>query len=419
MVNTNNRIETKRRALEMLQQNNLQCAKELYEEACRADKTDAESHYMLGVVYGQLLQFVDAADHFRQAIAIQPQLGMAHYGLGAALNMQNRPDEAVNSYLRATRLMPNAPDVHAELAPILRVLGRLDEAKHHLNELIRLRPAVETYLTLGNIQSSQGLLSEAIPNYQAALKLGPDRADISNALGFAFYQLGKLDEAVDYYRLTLKCKPDFIAAYDNLGRALMMLGKIDEAISCLQEALRINPDYAPAAASIVAAYELSGDHPKAGEHLTPLIEKYPDNPSVSMSFLRLGKHLGRSQEALAMAENVLKQKNLAPLDKRQLHFSSGKLCDAVNAYDKAFAHYQSANAIQPPPYSPAKHARDIDGLISHFSRDALQRFPALPTHPKDRFLSLACRAPEPVWLNKFLRATRKFSVLANSPTWDK
>lgn len=367
----------------MLQQNNLVRAKELYEEACRADSTDAESRYMLGVVYGRLQQFDTAADRFRQALAIQPQLAMAHYGLGAILNIQNRHDEAVNSYLRAVRIMPDFPEVHSELANILMTLGRLDEAKHHLQELIRLRPSVETYLTLGNIQSSQGLLSEAITNFQEAVKLSPDRADISNTLGFTYYRLGRLPEAVDCYRRALKHKPDFTVAYDNLGRALMMLGKIDEAISSLQEALRINPDYVHAAASIVAAYELGGDYQKAGEHLAPLVEKYPDNPSVAMTFLRLGKYLGRDQEALAMAEKVLGQKDLSPLDKKQLHFSSGKLYDAVRAYDKAFAHYQSANAIQPPQYDPAKHARDIDALISNFSSDALQRLPRA-THASER-----------------------------------
>lgn len=383
VVSTNSRIDAKRRAFEMLQQNNLQRAKELYGEACRADKTDAESRYMLGVVYGRLQQFDAATDRFRQAIAIQPQMAMAHYGLGAALSAQNKLDEAVNSYQHAVRIMPNAPEIHSELANIFRALGKLDEAKHHLQELIRLRPSVETYLTLGNIQSSQGLLSEAIPNYQEALKSSPNRADINNTLGFVFYRLGKLNEAVDYYHLALKHKPDFTVAYDNLGRALMMLGRIDEATSCLQEALRIDPDYVHAAASIVAAYELSGDYQKAGEYLAPLIEKHPDNPSVAMTFLRLGKQLGRSQEALAMAEKVLAQNKLAPLDKKQLHFSSGKLYDAVNAYDKAFAHYQSANATQPPSYDPAKHTCDINALISNFSAATLQRLPRA-THSSEQ-----------------------------------
>lgn len=367
--------ETKRRALEMLQQNNLAQARELYEQVCRSDKSDAEARYMLGVVYGRLQQFSAAAGHFRQAIAIQPQMAMAHCGLGTALKVQNRLDEAVSSYLRAARISPNVPEIHSELATMLRALGRLDEAKHHLQETIRLQPTVEAYLTLGNIQSSQGLASDAVPNYQEALKLAPDRADISNTLGFALYSLGKLNEAVDCYQLALKNKPDFPAAYDNLGRALMMLGKINEAVSCFQEALRLNPAYIHAASCIVSAYELGGDHQKAGEHLIPLIEKHPYDPAVAMAFVRLGKYLGRGQEALELAEKVLQQKNLGSLDKRQLHFSSGKLYDAMNAYDKAFAHYQSANAIQAPFYDAAKHASDIDTLISTFSADLLQRLP--------------------------------------------
>ena len=376
---TSNRIyarsEVKQRAFEMLQQNNLAQARELYEQACKSDKSDADSRYMLGVVYGRLQQFDAAADRFRQAIAIQPQMAMAHCGLGTSLKARGRLDEAVNSYLRAVRIMPDTVEIHSELANMLRSLGRLDEAKHHFQEVLRLRPAVDAYFALGSILASQGLQSEAITCYQEALKLNPNRADIYNTLGFTLYSMGKLNEAVDCLQLAVKNKPDFPAAYDNLGRTFMLLGKIDQAVSCFQEALRLNPDYVHAASCIVAAYEMGGDRQKAGEYLAPLIEKYPNDPAVAMAFLRLGKHLGRSQEALDTAEKALQQKNLAPLDKKQLHFSAGKLYDAMNAYDKAFAHFRSANSVQPPPYDSVKHASDIDTLISTFSADALCRLP--------------------------------------------
>lgn len=369
------RSEVKQRAFDMMQRNNLDRARELYEEVCRADRSDADSRYMLGVVYGRLKQFEAAADRFRQAISIQPQMVMAHCGLGTALKGLGKLPEAAESYLRAVRIKPDMVEIHFELASTLHVLGRLDEAKHHFQETLRLRPMVDAYFALANIQCAQGLFQDAIPNYQEALKLNPKRADIYHAFGLTFLSLGRLTESVECFQYALKHKPDFPLALENLAKALMMLGRIDESVSCLQEALRLKSDFVNTTCGIVTAYELGGNYQKAGEHLVPLLEKHPDNPAVALAFARLCKHLNRCREATDMMETVLQQKNLRPVDKKQLHFLAGKIYDSMNAYDKAFAHYQSANSIQPPLHDTVRQTYEVDAVISTLSADVMRRLP--------------------------------------------
>jgi tetratricopeptide (TPR) repeat protein len=381
--NASSRAAVKQAALALLQGNRLPEARNLYVALCQSDCMDAEAHYMLGVINGKLKQFADAADYFRKAITLQPQMAMSHYGLGASLKAQNRLAEAADCFREALRIQPEMAEVRFELASVLYSLGRLDEAKDNLQQAARIKPNPRAYHHLGNICSAQGLLSEAVTYYQHALKLGPGDADTHNKLGFTLYSLGRLEEAVENYRQALRLKPDFVGAHNNLGIVLTVQGRIDEAISCFQEALRIEPGSADAAFGILNAYEWVGDIQKAGEQLAPLIERYPGHVGAAQAFARLCKPLGRCAEAIDLIQKLLRQEGLAPIKKRQLHFSVGKLYDAMGSWDAAFAHYQSANSIQTPPYDPAIHARNIDAVISTFSADFLRHLPRA-THVSDR-----------------------------------
>lgn len=330
---------------------------------------------MLGVVSGKLKHFVEAADCFRQVIALQPQMVMAHCGLGAALKAQGKFSEAAESFRQAVRIKPDFAAAYFDLGNVLHSLGQHDEAKENFQQALHLKPTAEAYFSLGNVQFTQGLMMEAIASFQKALKLNPARADIHNALGFTYHSIGSLNEALVSYQQALKLSPELSYVHNNLGKALIMHGRIDEAISCFQEALRLNPGFIDAAAGIVTAYERTGDYQKAGELLTPLVERHSDHVGVVMALARLCKPLGRCREAIDLLQKTLQRNNLPPLDKRQLHFSLGKLYDSMNAYEEAFAQYRSANSIQAPLYDPAKHAREIGVVISTFSADLLRRLP--------------------------------------------
>lgn len=95
----------------------------------------------------------------------------------------------------------------------------------------------------GNELFADGRSAEAIPQYQAALKLRPDFAPAYCNLGNALMQVGRTDEAIAEYQQALKLDPGMVEAHSSLGAAYLVNGQTGEAIAQFREALRLHPGF--------------------------------------------------------------------------------------------------------------------------------------------------------------------------------
>ena len=95
-----------------------------------------------------------------------------------------------------------------------------------------------------------GRVSEAVGQFEQALRLYPDYAKAHLNLGIAFGQMGRVQEAIEQYEQALRLNPDYAKAHRNLGIALEQVGRVQDAIYHYQQALRINPDDAEARSAL-------------------------------------------------------------------------------------------------------------------------------------------------------------------------
>ena len=96
---------------------------------------------------------------------------------------------------------------------------------------------------LGNVLYQEGLVDEAIAQYQKELEINPNYAYGHNNLGTALRRMGRVDEAIVHYQNALQIRPDDAQVQYNLGTALLQKGNIAEAIARCQKALQIEPAY--------------------------------------------------------------------------------------------------------------------------------------------------------------------------------
>jgi tetratricopeptide (TPR) repeat protein/pSer/pThr/pTyr-binding forkhead associated (FHA) protein len=190
------------------------------------------AHYILGVAYGKLNFFPDAATEFQQAIKLKPDYIDAWNNLGWAYTQSGKVAEAVGVFQQLVKFTP-------------------DDA--------------QAWSNLGGAQAGLGHETEAIASYQMAIQLKPDYADAQFNLGAAYANQGQYVDAIKGFRLALKYRPDFAEAWFNLGVVSSRQGESNEAVLFFQRAIKLRPDYAEAWGGLVKAYLNLHEPDNAGE----------------------------------------------------------------------------------------------------------------------------------------------------------
>lgn len=103
------------------------------------------------------------------------------------------------------------------------------------------------HYNLGNVFAQMpNRLSEAIAEYQAAVRLQPDFAQAHNNLANALARTsGGMREAVVQWQAAVRLQPELAEAHYNLGNTLaQMPGRLNDAAAELEAGERIKPDAA-------------------------------------------------------------------------------------------------------------------------------------------------------------------------------
>jgi len=145
---------------------------------------------------------------------------------------------------------------------------------------------LENHYTLGARHLEQGRPEEALREFQAALKMEPNRHVLYALLGSAAAAAGRREEALGYYRRALELEPGEAAHHNNLGTLLVEEGKLDEALAQFQQAAQLEPERAATYYFNRGAALLNAGHP--GEALSPLREAVRRNPTLAVAHYFLG-----------------------------------------------------------------------------------------------------------------------------------
>ncbi|HEX5603236.1 MAG TPA: protein kinase [Pyrinomonadaceae bacterium] len=175
-------------------------------KALSINESLAEAHTALGfVTYRYHLQWAEAEEHFKKAIALNPNYATAHQWYASYLAASGRLNEAVVEAKTAHDLEPFSLTIYSDYIRGLYYAGRLDEARKESLKLMETDP------------------SFARAHYE---------------LGLVLEEAGKYDEAINEFKLGLKALPDNVAALTALGHAQARAGKradAEKAIARLQE----------------------------------------------------------------------------------------------------------------------------------------------------------------------------------------
>jgi tetratricopeptide (TPR) repeat protein len=158
----------------------------------------------LGLAYYLQGRYDDAVKSLVRATDLAPTDPNTYYFLGKAYDQSpNQADEVIERFRRFAELRPNDGQAVLDYAVSLWKGKRseisaayLDQIESLLKKSIALNPSSgEAHLQLGNLYSQRQEYSEAVPEYQEAIKLSPDLADAHFRLGQAYVHLGRKELA--------------------------------------------------------------------------------------------------------------------------------------------------------------------------------------------------------------------------------
>jgi tetratricopeptide (TPR) repeat protein len=148
---------------------------------------------------------------------------------------------------------------------------------------------------LGIELAAEGRRAEAIDQYEQALRINPNYAEIHNNLAFELEKLpGGGWEALSQYEQAVQIKPDYLTARVNLAKELARLpGRETEAIAEYEEVLRMKPDDAAAQNNVAIIYAKQGRYEEARNHWELALRLRPGDDNIRDSLDRLRELMGQ------------------------------------------------------------------------------------------------------------------------------
>jgi tetratricopeptide (TPR) repeat protein len=196
---------------------------------------------------------------------------------------------------------------------------------------------------LGEALAQRGRIEEAVFQFQAAIHLDSDEANVHADLGMADSELGLFPEAEHEYEIALQLRPRDANFYYDLGNVLVRLRQFPEAMGRYQEALRINPQNAAAHYAIGGIFFGTNRMPEAIDQFNRAVQIDPKRAEFHNA---LANAMLRNNQ-LPDAINEFKKSLQIDPNQAEVHSALGKTFLQTNQLPEASAQLQQAVQLDP------------------------------------------------------------------------
>ena len=235
-----------------------------------------------GFVWERFLNFADAVEDYRKAVAAHPENDRARLKLADTLLIVGTPDEALTQYRWLAERWPERPPVRLGMARCYRRLALPEEAAKLLDGLLAEFPDHgETLWERGELELDQGRPLAAEPLLRKAASHRPFDRRVQYAMYRCLLRLDRAMEAATFdarvkqldadlarlstVRSEVMDHPKDAALRCEGGLLFLRNGEREEGIRWLQLALRLDPKCEPARAALAAEGHLPAGRQRAGK----------------------------------------------------------------------------------------------------------------------------------------------------------
>jgi tetratricopeptide (TPR) repeat protein len=167
------------------------------------------------------------------------------------------------AFLNSMRDLPDTPndDANYSVAEAWRAFGNndLDSAVSALRRAVAADPKfVRAWVILGEFLLTEHQIDSGMDAYQKAIAVNANDPITRRLYAFALTDRSKFAEAVPVWQAYIKLAPEDPDGFDRLGLTLMQLKRYDDAVQALQIAVKLDPEVVDYQSHLATAYLHSG-----------------------------------------------------------------------------------------------------------------------------------------------------------------
>ena len=249
---------------------NAEAAVELKRALELAPNSD-EGYLRLGRVYLNMGQKAEALKALQQAVDANPYYWFNYNMLGAAYAHFGDNEQALKAFQHVRELQPNNVQGWTNVGTIAYRQGKLSDSIAAFKKVLELKPSAQAYTNLGGSYFFLGQYDDARTNFEKAVDMSPQRADLVANLADSYRWSGQRDKANATYK---------------------------RAIALATLAYKTNSRDADVLATLASCYAKKGDLPMAFKLISRAHALAPNNSAVIYKEAVIHALAGHQPEAL-------------------------------------------------------------------------------------------------------------------------
>jgi len=207
------------------------------------EKPDGKFYYELGIQAQVLGKNDAAAEYFRKAIELNPQISGAYINLGGLYCRLGKIQDGLDVLKKAIPFADNNSDLHNNLGIAYEKLKDMKSAFVEYRKAVTLNPRnIEALMNSSRVLFLAGEHDVVKELLKKVIELNPKEHHAYNILGVIHQLAGDIDESVEMFRKSIDAREN-PEAMMNLGYAYVLQEKKKEAKEIFEKLLKMN--YSP------------------------------------------------------------------------------------------------------------------------------------------------------------------------------
>lgn len=253
-------------------------------DAWQADfPQDPEPHFRQGFLWQATTEWQQAADAYRQGLALAPQRTDARLRLAVCLLKMNKLQKALPEFVRVLEVWPDNLEALDGLGHCQAELSDLKAARATFQRILELDPQhFEARLVLGRLELAERRPEAALEWLEPLAAKWPLDTALRHLLAQAYSAIGDEARAEESFAIVAKSeralerlealfdtvskRPDDVSVRYEIGYLLLHHRSRPEGAGWLESILRIDPRHQGARRELADYYGKSGDEQTAKEH---------------------------------------------------------------------------------------------------------------------------------------------------------